>query len=151
MSTSRHYFDSLIPSWLASDPGYLSALGAHLLDRMYAQGWEPVGWPAIGEAPGQVPPPIGMVLVRATIGVEEFDIDMADDAPPPAGQWYVHQVDEGTVHTVPLDDEIIHDLNPDCPCGPTPVPTPQENGAVGHVVSHHSLDGREQHESATGE
>ncbi|MFC8447661.1 hypothetical protein [Kitasatospora sp. NPDC057223] len=76
---SRYHLDSLVPSWLASDPGYLSALGCHLLDRMTLQGYQPVDWPVISEAPSDVAPPVGMLLIRATIAVEEFDIDMGDE------------------------------------------------------------------------
>lgn len=77
---SRYYVESLVPSWLASDPGYLAALGGHLMDRMQAQGYEPVGWPVISEAHDVlVPAPVGTLIVRASIDVEEFDVDMGDE------------------------------------------------------------------------
>lgn len=79
---SRYYVESLVPSWLASDPGYLAALGGHLADRMRAQGYEIVSGPAIGEAHDlMVPAPVGTVILRASIAVEEFDVDMGSEIP----------------------------------------------------------------------
>lgn len=54
------------------------------------------------------------------------------------------------VHTLPINDLIEHeDEGDECPCGPTtePIKDP-ETGAVGWLISHHSLDGREQSEPA---
>ncbi|MGW5879578.1 hypothetical protein ACWFMI_23805 [Nocardiopsis terrae] len=53
-----------------------------------------------------------------------------------------------TVHVVPVDDLIEHDSDGgDCPCGPNTEPVKRcSDGAVGWVVVHHSLDGREQSE-----
>jgi len=76
---SRYYLDSIVPSWLAADTGYITAFTGHLLDRMRFHGYTPVAWPTVSEAPSKVPAPVGMVIIRATIDVEEFDIDMADD------------------------------------------------------------------------
>lgn len=48
------------------------------------------------------------------------------------------------VHAYPVDDLIDHDTDgDDCPCGPESIPVPREDGSMGWVISHHSLDGRE--------
>lgn len=47
------------------------------------------------------------------------------------------------VHTVPVDDLIDHDPDPDCPCGPTCQPVPRPDGSFGWLYVHHSLDNRE--------
>jgi hypothetical protein len=168
VSVSRYYLDSLVPSWLASDPGYLTALGTHLVDRMHLQGYSEVGWPQISEAPSDVAPPVGMLLVRATITVEEFDIDMGDDDQPdvqrpaparpeqyqveqPAGQWLVQQTGDDVAHVVPVDDAVVHAFNLGCVCGPTPGQVPRPGGEIGWVMTHHALDGREQFEPDRGE
>lgn len=45
---------------------------------------------------------------------------------------------------VPINDLIDHEeFSEDCPCGPTPDPVKREDGSVGWVLVHHSLDGRE--------
>jgi hypothetical protein len=52
-----------------------------------------------------------------------------------------------TVHVVPVEDLLEHDTAGDgCPCGPTAYPVARDDGSVGWVLSHHSLDGREAHE-----
>lgn len=49
-----------------------------------------------------------------------------------------------TVHVYPINDLIAHELEgDDCPCGVTIEPVPCEDGAMGWVIIHHSLDGRE--------
>lgn len=49
-----------------------------------------------------------------------------------------------TVHVLPNNDLIEHeDVGTDCPCGPTPEPVFDKDGACGWVITHHSLDGRE--------
>ncbi len=49
-----------------------------------------------------------------------------------------------TVHVVPVDDLIEHDTEgDDCPCGVTVEPVAGDDGAIGWLISHHSLDGRE--------
>lgn len=55
-----------------------------------------------------------------------------------------------TLHVMPVDDLIEHDNSGTtvCPCGPTTEPVPREDGSFGWLVTHHSLDGREQHEAA---
>lgn len=52
-----------------------------------------------------------------------------------------------TLHVTPQRDRIGHDTStaePDCMCGPETRPVTQENGSVGWLLVHHSLDGREQ-------
>ncbi|WP_174545597.1 hypothetical protein [Nocardiopsis dassonvillei] len=51
-----------------------------------------------------------------------------------------------TLHVVPLDDLIEHDsstTDASCVCGPTTKPIKREDGSVGWVITHSSLDGRE--------
>lgn len=49
-----------------------------------------------------------------------------------------------TWHVSPIRDLIEHDTDGgDCPCGPTTEPVPREDGSMGWLVKHHSLDGRE--------
>jgi hypothetical protein len=54
-----------------------------------------------------------------------------------------------TAHVVPRGDLIDHDTNDGCPCGPTTEPVKRDDGSVGWVVTHHSIDGREAHEMTT--
>jgi hypothetical protein len=52
-------------------------------------------------------------------------------------------------HTIPeswSDDAFHHEIDEDCPCGPTSQPVQREDGSVGWVIVHHSLDGREKDE-----
>lgn len=49
-----------------------------------------------------------------------------------------------TVHVYPVDDIIDHDTDGgDCPCGPTTEPVPADDGYIGSLIIHRSLDGRE--------
>jgi hypothetical protein len=52
------------------------------------------------------------------------------------------------VHILPVNDLIEHeDEGDDCPCGVTSEPVKDdENGSVGWLIVHNSLDGREWHE-----
>ncbi|MFE9735475.1 hypothetical protein ACFYO9_34030 [Streptomyces sp. NPDC005863] len=46
-----------------------------------------------------------------------------------------------------MRDQVVHDTStaePDCVCGPEVRPAEQEDGSVGWLLVHHSLDGREQ-------
>ena len=54
----------------------------------------------------------------------------------------------GTVHVHPLDDLIEHQMDDSCPCGPRQEPVKREDGSVGWLVVHNSLDGRERDEDA---
>jgi hypothetical protein len=54
------------------------------------------------------------------------------------------------VHTIPVNDLIEHVTDDDsCPCGPTCVPIELDDGSIAFQYLHHSLDGREFHESDT--
>ena len=49
-----------------------------------------------------------------------------------------------TVHVLPVGDLIEHeDVGDECPCGPTIEPVPRDDGSIGWLTVHHSLDGRE--------
>jgi hypothetical protein len=50
-----------------------------------------------------------------------------------------------SVHVYPIGDLVEHDVEngESCVCGPTSKPVKREDGSVGWVVTHHSLDGRE--------
>ena len=53
------------------------------------------------------------------------------------------------VHVLPLGDLVEHDANCDCICGPDVEYIDPDTGITypgGPVVTHHSLDGREQNE-----
>lgn len=52
---------------------------------------------------------------------------------------------DGEYHVVPIDDGIVH-LPEDCVCGVTTEAVQRDDGSYGWLVTHHSLDGREQHE-----
>jgi hypothetical protein len=41
------------------------------------------------------------------------------------------------------EDAFCHELDEGCPCGPTVEPVKRDDGSVGWVLIHHSLDGRE--------
>jgi len=49
------------------------------------------------------------------------------------------------VHVMPEGDLVEHEFV-DCVCTPTAEPVKRDDGSVGWVISHHSLDGREAHE-----
>lgn len=52
--------------------------------------------------------------------------------------------EDGPVHVVPVDDLIDHDTSGgDCVCGPTPEAVKRDDGSIGWLLTHHSLDGRE--------
>lgn len=60
--------------------------------------------------------------------------------------WLVIEApDSGEVHVAPIDDVVAHSYD-DCACGTTTEPVPRDDGSIGWLVTHHSLDGREQHE-----
>ena len=58
-------------------------------------------------------------------------------------QWLTTEVEDGHVHVSPLGDLIEHDLEGECVCGPRSEPVPRDDGSMGWVVVHASLDGRE--------
>lgn len=52
-----------------------------------------------------------------------------------------------TMHVYPVADLIEHDVEGgDCPCGPRTTPVERDDGSIGWVITHHSLDGRELNE-----
>ncbi|GAA1401942.1 hypothetical protein GCM10009613_61090 [Pseudonocardia kongjuensis] len=69
-------------------------------------------------------------LVQHTVA----DLDLTDwEQHAPPGQWLIVR---------------IHDHEPDqsCACTPSTELVPNDHGPDGWLVTHHSLDGREQHE-----
>lgn len=78
MTRTTYHFESLAPSWLAHDGGYRAALTQHMRDRMALQGYEIVAPIRIRDANGDVPPPVGMILLRVETEVEEFDIEVGE-------------------------------------------------------------------------
>lgn len=83
-----------------------------------------------------------------------MDSRVVADAPDTPGHpenagWEAATWDDGGhVHVLPLGDALPHDEgnDGDCPCGPTTDPCPRDDGTIGWLITHHSLDGREQHE-----
>lgn len=54
-------------------------------------------------------------------------------------------MDTGRIlHVVPVGDLIEHDDSGtrDCVCGPATQPVPGDDGSMGRLILHHSLDGR---------
>ncbi len=47
------------------------------------------------------------------------------------------------VHVVPIGDIIEHDLSDDCICIPNQKPVTRDDGSIGWLATHSSLDGRE--------
>ncbi len=48
------------------------------------------------------------------------------------------------VHVWPVNDLIEHATDgTECSCGPTTEPVERDDGSIGWLVIHHSLDGRE--------
>ena len=52
----------------------------------------------------------------------------------------------GDYHVTPNADAIEHSTSDECPCGPTADPVERDDGSIGWVYIHHSLDGREKDE-----
>lgn len=78
MTRTAYCFESLAPSWLVHDGGYRAALSQHMRDRMELQGYDIVTPIRIRDAGGDVPPPVGMRLLRVEVEVEEFDVEVGD-------------------------------------------------------------------------
>ncbi|RAJ70270.1 hypothetical protein K378_01435 [Streptomyces sp. Amel2xB2] len=76
MSRTTYAVESLVPSWLLHDTGYRQALTQYLTDRMAAQGDQPDGPVRIRQADDSAPPPVGMILLRATAETEDFDVEV---------------------------------------------------------------------------
>lgn len=60
--------------------------------------------------------------------------------------WHIGG-DEFTQHVWPCRDLIQHEWSDDCVCGPTQKPIEREDGSIGWIVQHASLDGREKRET----
>jgi hypothetical protein len=61
-------------------------------------------------------------------------------------RWRCHIEGDSPYHVWPLNDGIEHDTDDDegnCVCGPTVEPVEGEDGYIGWLITHHSLDGRE--------
>lgn len=68
-----------------------------------------------------------------------------DDTPLPAPEAAMTD----HVHIRPTNDGVEHDTtstDPDCVCGPRVEPVQREDGSIGWLIVHHSLDGREHNE-----
>lgn len=51
------------------------------------------------------------------------------------------------VHVFPVADLVEHDTDgDDCICGPEIEPVERDDGSIGWLIIHHSLDGRERYE-----
>lgn len=48
-----------------------------------------------------------------------------------------------STHVVPINDLVEHELTDYCSCGPRTKPVPRDDGSIGWIHVHHSLDGRE--------
>jgi hypothetical protein len=79
VTRTRYGYESLAPTWLHHDAGYRAALTQHMRDRMAVQGYEIVAPIRIREAGGDVPAPVGMILLRVETEVEEFDVEVGED------------------------------------------------------------------------
>jgi hypothetical protein len=58
--------------------------------------------------------------------------------------WEV--VETNGVHVMPCGDAVDHETTDDCVCVPRAEAVPREDGSMGWLTVHHSLDGREAHE-----
>ena len=52
-----------------------------------------------------------------------------------------------TTHVLPINDLIDHTDSEYCICGPTIEPIQNDDGTIDWIITHHSLDGRENHET----
>lgn len=57
--------------------------------------------------------------------------------------WLTAKYPSGEVHVTPIGDAISHEKNEDCACGPSAEAVVRDDGSVGWLLTHHSLDGRE--------
>ena len=48
-----------------------------------------------------------------------------------------------SVHVVPRNDLVEHDVSDECVCGVKTEPVERDDGTIGWLHVHHSLDGRE--------
>lgn len=82
MTRTTYCLESLVPAWLIHDGGYRAALTQHLRDRLERQGYEVTGPIRIRQVTDDVPPPVGMLMLRVETQAEEFDVDMGAAAGP---------------------------------------------------------------------
>ncbi|GAA1436354.1 hypothetical protein GCM10009616_35900 [Microlunatus lacustris] len=68
--------------------------------------------------------------------------DQGSVVPTGDQQWCVQTLEPGTVHVWPLADVVAHELYEGCVCSPSV----EEQRDGGRMFTHHSADGREQHE-----
>lgn len=61
-----------------------------------------------------------------------------------SSSWVVDENGDD-VHVLPLNDSISHCVE-DCVCGAVTEPCPRDDGSMGWLITHHSLDGRESSE-----
>ena len=64
---------------------------------------------------------------------------------PEARGWRVGRVEDDSVHVEPVGDLIDHEVE-DCACMPRVEPVSRDDGSIGWMVVHHSLDNREAQE-----
>jgi hypothetical protein len=63
--------------------------------------------------------------------------------------WRHHTEGTRPLHVWPEHDRVQHNTEDDagdCICGPATEPVKREDGSIGWVIRHHSLDGREKTE-----
>lgn len=54
------------------------------------------------------------------------------------------------LHVAPVNDLVEHDtstVEANCVCGPEVEPVERDDGSIGWLIVHHSLDGRERFEA----
>lgn len=61
--------------------------------------------------------------------------------------WAPVPMIDGSTHVVPVNDLVEHDLTDSCLCGPASRSVLRDDGSMGWVTVHASLDGREQKEA----
>lgn len=57
--------------------------------------------------------------------------------------WRIANLPDATAHSYPLDDDVDHDPDPGCVCGPTRIDAQRRNGDPMDLYVHHSLNGYE--------
>ena len=87
-TVTRYQMESVVPSWLGSDAGYLAGLKQALVNRMTMQGWDVVEGPRVEDQTNasSAVVPVGMSLLNVWCGVSEFDFEVPDElgSQPPA-------------------------------------------------------------------
>jgi hypothetical protein len=62
-------------------------------------------------------------------------------------RWHCVKADEHIVHVLPIADLTEHQLDDDCPCGPSSEFLKAGDGCDAWLHIHHALDGREANET----